>query len=389
MVDVSGARAMLSRYMLPVEPEQAGIINAFGRTLAQDLTAETPVPPRDEAARAGYAVIASDTARATRESPKSLSVLSAAASAAKRLQPGTVMRLREGDPLPEGADAVIPAADSYRPEQGPEVLVFVKAEPGANVIPAGSRSPAGEVFLRQGTAIGAVEMEIIAALGRHGVPVRRKPRIAVLTTGAALVDIVEDIKPGQARNAARYALVGMLLDSGCDLGRLIHIREGRIGLERALAECAGCDAVIVALASRDKHDTAVDALANAGTRCFDRVQIEPGGACAFGISRDIPVFIIDGGAALEAFEAMIRPSLMMMLGRESADRPRIKATLGATLKLNPGCTHFIRASARFESGTCTAKPTLPQSAETNSLIVVEQNVEIAKRGESADVILLA
>ena len=374
--------------MLPVELEQAGIINAFGRTLAQDLVADAPVPPRDGAAKTGYAVIASDTTRATRESPKSLSVLSAASPAGKRLQPGTVMRVREGDPLPEGANAVIASADSYRPEQGPEVLVFVEAEPGANVVPAGSRSPAGEVFLRQGTAIGSVEMEIIASLGKHGVPVRRKPKIAVLTTGAGVVDIVEAMKPGQARNAARYALVGMLLGSGCDLGRLIHVREGRVGLERALADCAGCDAVIVALASRDKHDTAVEALANTGTRCFDRIQIEPGGACAFGIAGDMPVFVIDGASTLEAFEAVIRPGLMMLLGRESTDRPCIKAVLDGTLKLNPGYSHFVRARAHFESGACNAKPVPAHSAETNSLIVIEQNVEIVKRGESVDVLLL-
>lgn len=388
VVDIRAARAVLARYMLPVEAEQAGVINVLGRTLAQDLISDTPDPPRDEAARTGYAVFALDTAGATRESPRGLSVLSASATISKRLEPGTVMQVREGDPLPEGADAVVPAANCYRPDEGPEVLVFVEVEPGVNVVPAGSRSPAGEVLLRQGSLIGPVEMEIIAAVGKHGVSVRRKPKIAILTTGAGVVDILEDIKPGQSRNAARYALAGMLLDSGCDIGRLIHVREGRPGLERALAQCAGCDAVIVALGCWDKHDAALEALANTGTRCFDRVQIEPGGACAFGIACDTPVFIIDSVSALEAFEAVVRPGLMMMLGREPIDRPRVRATLDSTLKLNPGYTHFIRAHTLFESDRCTARPVPPHSPETNSLIVVEQNVEIVKRGEAVDVLLL-
>jgi len=388
VVDIAAARAVLARYMLPVEPEQAGIINAFGRTLAQDLASDASVPPRDEAAKTGYAVIASDTACATRESPRRLSVLSTASTFSKRIEPGTVMPVREGEPLPEGADAVVATADCYRPEQGPEVLVFIETEPGANVVPAGSRLPAGEVLLRQGCVVGPVEMEILAMLGRHGVAVRRKPRIGVLTTGAGVVDILEDVKPGQSRNAARYALIGMLLDSGCDLGRLIHVRECRVGLERALAQCAGCDAVIVALASNDKHDAALEALSSVGTRCFDRVQIAPGGACAFGIACDTPVFIIDSASVIEVFEAIVRPGLMMMLGREPIDRPRLRAALNSTLRLNPGYAHFIRAHTLFEPQRCVAKPVTTQSAETNSLIVVEQNVEIAKRGEGVDVILL-
>lgn len=388
VVDIAAARATLARYMLPVDAEQAGIINALGRTLAQDVTSDTPVPPRDEAAKTGYAVFASDTARASRESPRRLSVLSGASTLSKRLEPGTVMHVREGEPLPEGADAVVAAADCYRPDQGPEVLVFVETEPGANVVPAGSRLPAGEVLLQQGRVIGPVEMEILAALGKHGVAVRRKPRIAVLTTGSGVVDVLEDVKPGQSRNAARYALIGMLLDSGCDLGRLIHVREGRVGIERALADCAGCDAVIIAVASSDKHDAAVEALSNTGTRCFDRAQVAPGGACAFGIACDLPAFVIDGASVTEAFEAIVRPGLMMMLGREPIDRPRLRAVLDSTLRLNPACAHFIRAHTRFERQRCVAKPVATQSADTNSLIVVEQNVEVIKRGENVDVVLL-
>lgn len=387
-VDVNGARAIISRYMLPVELEKAGIINAFARTLAQDIVTETAVPAHNLAATAGYAVIASDTSNATRESPKSLSVLSASSPATKRLESGTTMHVNEGDLLPDGANAIVATADSYRPDQGPEVLVFVETESGANVISAGSRSPAGVVNVKQGTAIGAVEMGIIASLGIHGVPVRRKPKIAVITTGAKVVDIVEKIKPGEARNAARYALVGMLLNSGCDLGRLIHVHSGRPGLERALTACSGCDAIIVAVGSADKHDIALDALTNLGARGFDRVQIEPGGICAFGIVCDTPVFITQAEYTLEAFEAVIRPGLMMLLGREVLDRPRIKASLDSTLKLNPGYAHFLRAHIDLKSGQNIAKPLPTHSADVNSLIVIEQNKELIKRGENVEAIIL-
>lgn len=388
IVDVHNARLALSRYLLPVEREQAGIINAFGRTLAEDLVTESPVPSRNTAAGDGYAVIASDTVGSTKQTPKSMSVLSASAPHGKQLETRTVMRVRAGDPLPDGANAVINATDTFRPEHGPEVLVFAEVEAGHRVIPAGSITPSGEVLLRQGVAIGAHEMQIIASLGKPGVPVRRKPRVAIITTGSRVVDVVEEMGPGEKRNASRYGLVGLLLDSGCDLGRLIHIRDGRIGLERAISDCAACDAVIVAICSQDRHETALEALSNIGERSFDRVQMDPGGGCAFAMAFDRPVFVTEGDSVLETFEAIIRPGLMMMLGRENLHRTRIKASLGSTVKPRMGYTHLIRAFTAIDSDACIAKPTIGHAADVNSLIVIGEDVEIAKRGESVEVILL-
>ena len=378
----------MSRYLLPIEREQAGIINAFGRTLAEDLATDNPVPPCDTAACGGYAVIASDTQGASRHTPKSLSILSTSAPHGKQLETCTVMRVAAGDPLPEGADAIVDVTETYRPDHGPEVLVFTEVKAGHGVIPAGSVTQSGEILLRQGTVIGAVQMEIVASLGRPGVPVRRKPRVAIVTTGARVVDVVEQMSPGETRNAPRYGLVGLLLDSGCDLGRLIHVRDGRMGVERAVKDCSGCDAVVLAVGSQDKHDAVLEALSNIGERTFDRVQMDPGGGCAFGMAFDRPVFVLDSHAVIETFEAIIRPGLMMMLGRESIHRMRVVATLGSTLKPRPGYAHYIRACTTIEGDACIAKPATGRSADVNSLVVLPDDVEIAKRGESVEVILL-
>ena len=147
-VDVRSARVAMSRYLLPIEREQAGIINAFGRTLAEDLATDTPIPPCHTAAIAGYAVIASDTLGATRQAPKSLSVLSASAPHGKELEPHTTMRVAAGDPLPEGADSVIDLSETYRPDHGPEVIVFAEVMPGNGVIQTGSITPSGAIMLR-------------------------------------------------------------------------------------------------------------------------------------------------------------------------------------------------------------------------------------------------
>lgn len=386
IVDVRSARVVLSRFLLPLEIEQAGIINAFGRTLAQDLVTETPVPAYNSAAKDGYAVVADDTLGATSTHPRTVSVLSSSKPGGKQLESGTAMRVRKDDPLPDAADAVVELASTYRPEDGAQVLILAEAAQGVNVIPAGSTSPAGRVVLSQGIALGPCEMELIASLGRHGVPVRRRPKISIITSGADIVDSFGDLSPGERRNATRYALVGLILGSSCELGRLIHVKDGRIGIERALGQCSGSDAVVLSIGDRERHDLSLEAISAAGTRYFDRVQMDPGN-CGFAIAHDKPVFAIENRHALELFETVIRPGLMMMLGRQNLDRTKITATLDTTLKLNPGSPHCIRAVTSVHNGATVSKPIADQTLP-NSLILAPANEEIIKRGETVEVILL-
>ena len=386
IVDVRTARAILSRFLLPLEIEQAGIINASGRTLAEDILTHSPIPPHDSAAKDGYAVIAADTAGASPSSPRTLSVLSSSQPAGKTLEEGTAMRVRKDDPLPENADAVIEPASAYRPDDGAQVLILAETTPQTNVIRSGSVSSSGHVLLGQGIAIGPCEMELIASIGRHGVPVRRRPKVSIITSGSDIVDSFGEIAPGERRNSARYGLVGMVLSAGCELGRLIHVKDGRIGIARALGQCSGSDAVIVSISPRERHDLSLEAVSSAGARHFDRVQMNPGN-CGFGIAHDRPVFAIESRYALEAFEAIIRPGLMMLLGRQSLDRPKFTAVLDSTLKLNPGCPHYIRAVTTLVNGAMHAKPT-SDNALPNSLILAPENVEVVKRRETVEAVLL-
>ena len=250
------------------------------------------------------------------------------------------------------------------------------------------------MVLEQGTLITGTEMGLMASLGLHGIPIRRKPKVAIITTGASTVDILEKLDIGKARNNVRYSLVGMVLESGCDLGKLIHIKEGRIALEKAIAGCKSCDAIIVSLGHEDKHDTALAALKNVSNVHFDRVHIEPGAASAFGIADDKPIFIAPAKAIIEAFEAIIRPGLLRLLGRSALSRPRYHAVLQNALKLNPGYSHFIKASTSLDGNVCTAPPLGPHSSHAhpnvhaNSLIVVPQNIDSVKKGDDVEVIMI-
>lgn len=394
IVSLCDARNRLMHYLLPVEREQAGIINAYGKTLADDIKTATPVPACDTAANDGYAAIASDTKGATSEAPKALSVLSSSSPHLKQLESGTTMHVRVGDPLPTGANTVIDPDNTYRPDGGPQILVLSECKPMRNITHTGALIPAGEVVLKHGTVIGACEMELIAALGRPGIPVRRKPRVAIITTGINVADIVEELKPGEVRNTARYALVGMVLSAGSDLGRLVHVRTGRVGLEKAISDCGNCDTIIIALGSNEKYDLALQALSNCGTIVFDKIHVEPGMYSSFAMVNDRPVFLTTSDSILESFEAVIRPALLTLLDRTETSRPQLPAVLGSTLKLDPGYVHYIRAWAKTDQGVFSAMPInarfsdMEKWTQPNAMIVIPENVDIVKRGETVEVILL-
>jgi len=218
--------------------------------------------------------------------------------------------------------------------------------------------------------------------------------VAIITTGASTVDILEKMEIGKARNNVRYSLVGMVLEAGCDLGRLVHIKEGRIALEKAIAGCTNCDAVIVALGHEDKHDTALAALRNVSTVHFDRVHMAPGSAIAFGTVDKKPIFIAPEKAIMETFEALIRPGLLRLLGRAILSRPRHRAVLHSALKLNPGYSHFIKASTSLDGRDYIARPLGHHAAHNqphahpNSLILVPQNIDALKKGDDVEVMMI-
>ncbi len=393
-VDVSRAHKIIEESICEVGREQAGVINAFGRTLAADVQAGNQVPCRDTAAIEGYAASALDTACASDKDPCVLSVLADRVRPDMKLLPGTLVRIHRGEQLPGGADTVIPMDHVYRPDDGPRVLVMTKSARHDNVHLAGSIIAAGDTLLRKGTVVTGREMAVLATLGSHGVEVSRKPRVGIITTGSNVVDVVEELGSGQVRNSARYALVGGVLEAGCDIGRLMHIKTGRVGIERALGECATCDAQIVALAAGERHEIAVAALANRGRVHFERVHMEPGAASAYGTVDGKPVFLTPADAIVEAFEAFIRSALLRMLAREIVHRPKVRAALRGSLRLSPGYAHFIKAATTLEEDGHAAEP-LPSHrpemrpwAQPNSLIYVPPNTEAIKRGDLVDVVML-
>lgn len=396
--------AILGRVkQLPVE--RIALLDSLGRVLAEDVAADIAVPPFDNSAVDGYAVRAADTAGAQPDSPvrlRTLPEVPAGALAAEPVVEGTAARIMTGAPVPSGADAIVMVEDTCCAEGSVEILQA--AQPGQHVRYAGDDVTPGSVVLRTGTRIHAAEIAMLATLGRAIVPTFRPARVAVLSTGDEVVDIVEGVPPppGKIRNSNAYALAALVREAGAEVHSRLHIPDDLAATEAALRRCveSGADVIVsaggVSVGDRDFIKPALERL---GRLELWRVAMKPGKPLAFGSIGKTLFFGLPGNpvSALVTFELFVRPTLGMMAGRQAADlkRPVIQATVTEPVSHAPGRREFVRAVTTSEDGRFVTRPTGAQGSGilhsmlgANSLLVIPEDSLGLTPGQTATVLLL-
>lgn len=394
MLDPDRARRMILERVRRMGVERAGVANALGRVLAEAVVAEHDVPRWSTATRDGYAARSADTGGATEKTPRMLSVLSEHTTPTAQLPPGTTVPVHARDPLPLGADTVIEPSGCYRPTNDPQVAVLAECQPGANLRPAGQILSKGEPVVAEGTLVTSREMGLIALVGKQGVKVARKPRVSLLTTGQAPAVEADNLGGDDETGSARFYLIGAVLEAGCEIGAVNHTRDGRMGIQKALAQLSGSDAVIVVTGPGDGHEASVSAIRNVGEIVVERLNTRPASSSAFGLVGEIPVFVVPAECALEAFEVLVRPSLLNMVGRSDIDRPRVNTRVLSVLRLNPGCRHYVKAITSFGEDGYSSRPLVSALANArpwtppDSLLIVRENTDGARRGDILEAMLL-
>jgi molybdopterin molybdotransferase len=209
-------RIMETAAARPMPAEGAPLADLPGRVLAEDLHAPTDIPAAANSAMDGYCVRHADIAAATATAPAILPVAGHidAGHPLPALPAGHAAYIATGGLLPEGADTVVKLEDTERLE-APERVVIRSAPPlGTYIRKRGKDMQAGALVLGQGQVLGPFEVGIVAALGRMGVQVRRRPRVALLTSGDELVMPFDDPQPWQVRNANSPLLAAAIRQAG-------------------------------------------------------------------------------------------------------------------------------------------------------------------------------
>ncbi|MDP2807558.1 MAG: molybdopterin molybdotransferase MoeA, partial [bacterium] len=200
MISFHEARSKMLEGIKSMPSEKCRLEDLLGRILAQDVTASFDIPPKDNSAMDGFAVIFSDVAGASEENPVILQVIEdvpAGKVATKSLKPGQAIRIMTGAQVPQGADAVVPVELTSKGIQNTEVRILKAVVRGANVRRQGEDVTSGQLLIAKGTRFRPQEVGLIASLGLTEVLVSRQPIVGIISSGNEIAAPGQPLKPGQ------------------------------------------------------------------------------------------------------------------------------------------------------------------------------------------------
>jgi molybdopterin molybdotransferase len=327
-----------------------GLLEASGLVLAQPVVAPHDVPQFSNSAMDGYAVRAEDV----QDPPVVLEViedLPAGYVASFSVRPGTATKIMTGAPIPDGADAVVPVEDTE--QQDDRVSIGSAVGVGANVRATGGDVGAGTRVFEAGERLGAAHLGVLASLGVSAPTVRRRPRVAILSTGDEVMDpAVVELQPGQIRDSNRVVLNSLLQESGADVLDLGIVRDDADLLRATLDRAAGRADVIITTGgvSMGEYDLVKKVLSDLGEIDFWQVAMQPGKPFAFGLLKGTPFFGLPGNpvSVMVAFEQFTRPALLHMMGATNLFRPRVPGRLLQSVDTNREKVVFLRVRAALD-----------------------------------------
>ena len=261
------------------------LLQADGRVLAADCIAPLQVPPLDNSAMDGYAVRSAEVAQTG--TVLSVSQRIPAGQVGTALQVGTVARIFTGAPLPPGADAIVMQEDCTVLDDG-RVRFDAVPQPGQFVRRAGQDIALGSTALQAGLRLTPAALGLAASLGLAQLPVARRPRVALFSTGDELAlpgsIAPQDLPPGHIFNSNRYVLASLLQRWGCEVVDGGILPDDRAATHAALAQAAkDCDLLVTSAGvSVGEEDHVRPVVEQLGALSLWKIAMKPGKPFAFG-----------------------------------------------------------------------------------------------------------
>ncbi|MDF2440938.1 MAG: molybdopterin molybdotransferase [Abditibacteriota bacterium] len=326
--------------------------DALNRTLARDIESTFDVPPWDNSAMDGYGVLSRDLAEASLTTPITLPVAQTVAAGAlsqSEIRPGTCARIMTGAPIPPGVDAVVMREETSESSDSVQFTTTVAA--GQNIRRRGSDIARGEVPLRAGRLIRAAEWGLLASLGQAQVEVAAQPRVAIITTGAELVDVGSTLQDGQIHDSNSWTLAGLSQSSGASVVAIRHVGDDPQEFECAVQELLPqCDALLSSGGvSMGDFDPVRDVLPRIAQVHFWKIAMKPGKPVMFAThhstGRTVPIWGLPGNpvSVMVAWEQFVRPALLKMQNRRAVKRLEVRAIIDGAHRSPQGKVEFVRA----------------------------------------------
>lgn len=321
MIPVKKALRIVQLETQSLSSERVNLDKAIGRVLAEDIVADSDLPPFDRSQMDGYAVKAADTGHA----PVTLRLVGESAAGRGwrgKLKRGEAIRIMTGAAVPAGADAVqkLEVAE----DRGDSVTILEPTEIGKFIVPKGKEVKRGKTVLKAGERIAVSNVSIPAAFGYAKVKVAKQPRVAIISTGSEIVDIRK--KPGrdQIRNSNSMMLKALCEQAGAVATVYPNVGDDLSNLRRQISEAVRSSDVLVTTGgvSVGKYDLTKLALKELGAEIFfERVALKPGKPTVFGRLKKSLVFGLPGNpvSAAVTFYLFVRKAVLQMQGAGFTD----------------------------------------------------------------------
>jgi len=369
-----------------LEAEAVPVAEACGRVLAEHVFAPLNLPPFTRATMDGYAVHAEDT----RAPPVRLRLVEG------RIGRMQAKRIATGEPLPEGADAVL--RREFARVEGEHVLALREVEPGKDVSPEGEDVRRGERVLEAGTVLEPLHLGLLSGLGLKAVKVVRRPKVAIIVTGDEVVEAGERLEPGKVYDMNTAMLSAEIHACGAVPECYGIVGDDRERLKEVLLRASRETDLIVTTggSSRGEKDFVPGVVEELGEVKAHFLAVKPGKPMAYGMINRRLVFALSGWAAAAwvTFQVFVKPVILKLGGRRW-EPEAVEAVAEQSIPSRRGRRDFVRVRLSRRNGCYYASPLEVQRssvlftlARANALLEVPEEVERIEAGERVRVRLL-
>jgi len=386
----------------PVGIERVPLSEAHDRVLAEDILAPMDVPPFDRSTVDGYAVKAVDTFGADEDRPVALKFcgqVTVGEHPSIVVEKGMTAEIATGAPLPKGADAVIMVEYSIRRDD--TVLIHRPVSKRENVMEAGSDIQKGETILKKDQRLSSREIGVLAALGLTEVEAYRRPKIAIISTGAEIVEPGKLLPFGKIYDINAHALSAAVLECGGEPINFGIIPDERDQLKTAVRKALNsADATItsggVSVGPKDIIPQVLDALGKPGV-IMSGIAVKPGKPTTVAMIDGKPVFSLPGHptSSLLMFHMIVRPIICKMAGRTEEAPPMLRAVATTKMFTARGRRTFVMVKlTRDKTGKLLASPVptglsgaITTLAKASGFVEIEEKQQFINAGDEVTVYL--
>ncbi|MCX6081356.1 MAG: molybdopterin molybdotransferase MoeA [Chloroflexi bacterium] len=404
MISVREAQLRILSNFEPLGTIHIPFDTALGHILTQPIHSGMDLPLFNNSSVDGFAVRAEDVS----DIPASLDVVAdipAGNVANISISKGQAARIMTGAPIPDGADAVVMVEDTDA-HQHPvgsaapaSVKIFKVVQTGEYIRKRGADILANQEILPAGSILRPQDIGMLAMLGISSVPVRRKPRVALISSGDELIPVDAPLTPGKIHDSNTYMLAALLQKAGCEVLPQGVAADRFEAVQKILLRAVETKPDLIissAGVSAGAFDYIKDVVESSGSLNFWKVDMRPGKPLAFGSYCDIPFFGLPGNpvSSFVSFLVFVQPVLDILKGLKTSENPRIKVVLNESFE-SDGRESYLRAVVQQENGQNIARLTGHQGSgnlfslvEANALLVIPAGTKSCPPGSEVEAWML-